>query len=370
MIKAHKRPKVMRRSARVYLNHLNRGKRYVLIGFLRQCHDITQYFIDLFWQRRDFRSDLADIDTIHRATNRFNITTRLAQCLAKQAKETVKASHAFKNKKPELHKHITTLYSHFVKVEPFYGSFDYTVKLIGSGAPRMVIPVKSTKVINHFIDDGWNFSKTIRLGRKDNKLFIDFIMEKPKPRLKEEGVIMGMDSNYKNGFCFSDGQRVGTEIYSRIQKFTCRQKHTYEEVKSLIGHALKQVDFSNVRMLCIENLKKVKHNKRGKFPRTFNRRLSHWLYAYAANLLKRKCEEQGIRLERKSPAYTSQFCSVCRRWDKRNRVGDRFKCVICGFSNHADLNSAQNLALLGEAGVYGLRSLPNPLLCEQSQSFG
>jgi IS605 OrfB family transposase len=62
---------------------------------------------------------------------------------------------------------------------------------------------------------------------------------------------------------------------------------------------------SQHQVLCVEDLKHVKSGKRGTFSRTQNRRLSHWLYAYVVDLLARHCEERGIRLERKHPAYTS-----------------------------------------------------------------
>ena len=202
-------------------------------------------------------------------------------------------------------------------------------------------------------------AKTIRLGRRGRRLFVDLIFEKPRPPLKTAGAVVGMDSNYKNGFVFSDEQVVGQTLYQRVQTFSKRQKHTYVQVKSLVGQALKQIDFYAICVLCTEDLKKVRHHKRGTFPRTLNRRLSHWLYDYTAEVLARHCEQRGVKLERKNSAYTSQFCRHCRRWDRRSRVRERFRCVQCGFSIHADLNAAQNLALLGEAGVYGLRSLPS-----------
>ena len=105
-----------------------------------------------------------------------------------------------------------------------------------------------------------------------------------------------------------------------------------------------------------EDLKKVKQGKRGTFSRLFNRRLSHWLYRTLVQLLERKCEEEGIQLVVKDPFKTSQFCSICNRWDRLNRKGDRFRCVHCGYLAHADHNAAHNLELLGVAGVYGLRS--------------
>ena len=362
MKKAHRhRPqKMMRRSSRVYLNDLNAGKADRLTEFLHRCHDALQYFVDVFWQRQDFSADLADLETVHRGRDGFGLTTRLAQALAKQAKEMVRSAHAQGKRQPQVRKHAVTLYCHFVKVERFDGSFDWAVKLVGSGAPRMVIPAKSTAHLNAKLADGWTVAKTIRLGRDHRKrLFVDFILEKPRPSLKTEGTIEGMDSNYKQGLVLSDGQTVGQAVYERIQTFSQRQKNTKAEIKSLVGHALKQLDLSGVKTLCIEHLKHVRQGTRGKFPRTLNRRLSHWLYAYIADWLARRCEELGIRLLRKSPDYTSMTCSVCDRCDRRSRVGDRFQCRHCGFSCDADLNAALNLKRLGEAGVYGLRSLPS-----------
>ena len=112
----------MKRSARVYLNDLNVGKLGVLIQFLALCHDVQQFFIDLFWQRRDFTGALTELPLIHRAVNRFGITTRLSQAMAKQAKE-IMASQRKKNrrKKPRLRRHVSTLFYHFVTVERFNG---------------------------------------------------------------------------------------------------------------------------------------------------------------------------------------------------------------------------------------------------------
>lgn len=362
MIKRHlkfKQPS-MRRSSRVYLNNLNVGKAQTLTEFLHLCHDVTQYFVDLFWQRQDFSSKLADLDTVHRGCERFSITTRLAQALAKQAKETVRSSHELDGGYPEGKKHFATLYSHFVNIEKFEGrEFNYAVRLIGSGAPRMIIPCRSTSHLNSKLADGWQMSKTIRLGLNNERLFVDFILEKPRPVLKDEGKIIGMDNNYKHGLVFSDKQVIGESAYARIQEFSKRQKHTHAEVNSLVGKELKSIDFSDIKVLAIEDLKNVKSDTRGTFPRIFNRRLSHWAYALIRERLQQDCEEHGVRLVLKNPAYTSQTCAVCGWCERANRQGDKFKCKRCGHEDQADHNASMNLEHLAVAGVYGLRSLPN-----------
>ncbi|MCI0711929.1 MAG: zinc ribbon domain-containing protein [Chloroflexi bacterium] len=370
MKKAHRKSKspIMRRTSRVYLNDLNAGKAQTVRDFLHLCHDATQYFIDLFWQRQDFSAELADLPTVQRGRDRFNITTRLAQALAKQAKETIRSQvEKDHQRKPQLHHWTVTLYYHFVDIQPFAGChFDVAVQLTGSGAPRMTIPVHATRHLNRKLTDGWQLSKTLRLGMRKGRLFVDFILEKPRPQKKTAGRVVGMDSNYVNGLIFSDGQHIGQELVKDIRQFPKRKKHTHSQIKSRIGQAIKQLDWSSIRVLVIEDLKHVQRGKRGTFPRTHNRRLSHWLYAYIADVLVRYCEEHGVRLERKHPAYTSQYCHICNRWDRRNRRGDRFTCVHCGYTAHADHNAAYNLELLGLAGVYGLRLLQSSRL----QSFG
>lgn len=353
---------IMSRSYRVYLNDLNQGKQEVLKNFLYSCHDIMQYFVDLFWQRQDFRGRLADLPTVHRAVKQFSTTTRLSQALAKQGSEVVASQRKkVKKRKPNLQSHVVTLFYHFVSVEPFNGKgFDWAVRFLGSGAPKgLVVPFQSTKPLNEKLADGWSLRKTIRLGMRKGRLFIDLLLEKKRPEPRQKGRVVGMDSNYKNGLVFSDGQNVGTELYQLIQGFAKRQKHTRAEIKSLLGQAIKQIDFSQIKMLVIEDLKKVKSGKRGTFSRRFNRRLSHWLYAYAASLLQRHCEIRGIEVQRKDPWKTSQRCNACGKWDRRNRRDDRFLCVNCNHADHADFNASKNLEFLGLAGIYGFRLLPS-----------
>ena len=283
MKKAHPksaRP-LMRRTSRIFLSDLNAGKAAIVRDFLHQCRDVTQYFVDLFWQRQDFSADLADLATVHRGRDRFGITTRLAQSLAKQAKEICRAAHANGHHKPRMQRWTTTLYSHFVILEAFAGKhFDYALRLIGSGAPRLTLPLHSTTHCNRFLAAGWTVAKTVRLGWRKGRLFVECLLEKARPALKTAGAVVGMDSNYKHGLVFSDGQTTGDTAYDTIQGFAKRQRHTHAHIKSLVGKALKQIDFSAIRVLCIEDLKHVKACKRGTFPRRLNRRLSHWLYNF------------------------------------------------------------------------------------------
>src|SRR5215475_9770469 len=350
-----RKKKTMNRSARIFLNDLNPSKADKLRAFLYLCHDVLQYFIDIFWARGEMSASFADLETVHLAVNRFGITTRLGQALAKQAMEIVASQRikpAKERKKPSLKRHVVTLFYHFLKLEEFQGEeFDYAAVFVGSGAPRLVTPFRSTAPINKRIADGWTISKTFRLGQRRRRLWIELIFEKQPPQPKTEGRIVGMDSNYRNGLVFSDRQQVAQELHAQIQSFDKREKHTRQQIKEELAREIKKIDLSNVKMVAIEDLKRVKDGKRGTFSRKMNRRLSHWQYAYAVDLLERRCQVAGVRMERKDPWKTSQHCPACGKWDKRNRRGDKFKCVLYSYSDHADFKAAKTLELLGLAGV-------------------
>ena len=84
------------------------------------------------------------------------------------------------------------------------------------------------------------------------------VKERPTRVTWKRPHIVGLDSNYRSGFVFSDGQHVGAEINTRIQAFGKRQKHTFKEVSDLVGKALRQVDWSRIDVLVLEGLRHVK----------------------------------------------------------------------------------------------------------------
>ena len=63
-------------------------------------------------------------------------------------------------------------------------------------------------------------------------------------------------------------------------------------------------------------------------------------------LLVRRLEDKAPgRVERVSPALTSQRCSACGQVDRGSRESQAvFRCTACGFACHADVNAAINIA--------------------------
>jgi len=63
-------------------------------------------------------------------------------------------------------------------------------------------------------------------------------------------------------------------------------------------------------------------------------------------LLARRLEQKAPgRVEKISPAFTSQQCSACGQVDGKSRESQAvFRCTACGFACHADVNAARNIA--------------------------
>ena len=62
-------------------------------------------------------------------------------------------------------------------------------------------------------------------------------------------------------------------------------------------------------------------------------------------LVRRLQDKAPGRVEKISPAFTSQRCSACGQVDRDSRQSQAvFRCTACGFACHADVNAARNIA--------------------------
>lgn len=349
----------MIRSVRI-CSPLNKNKLQEVHHFLEVYNNCVNYFIARLWTEQRFKGSYLESEYINATNHRFDLTARLLQCAGKQSLEIVKSQRKKARKRMPRFKVLSaTLDSRFWKITPDYNAFEWLKLQSGF---TFYLPFKKTKMWNKWADKGFVLAKSIRISIKRSKLFIDFIFEKEAPEVKTEGNTEGLDLGYVNLAVCSDGQVIGEHLNEFIRTFKKREKHTHKQIEQKTLQELKKLDLSNINRLVVENLKYVKHGKRGMFSRTHNRRLSHWLYARVRKWLVQHCEELGVRIEVKSPYKTSQYCHICHKWDRRNRNGEKFKCVNCGHEEHADFNASINLKLLGLAGVYSLRSLQTSLV--------
>lgn len=69
-------------------------------------------------------------------------------------------------------------------------------------------------------------------------------------------------------------------------------------------------------------------------------------------MLEDKAARRGVLITYVDPAYTSQTCHECGCVDAANRPERHiFKCVACGYENHADINAAKNILKRADFGA-------------------
>lgn len=104
------------------------------------------------------------------------------------------------------------------------------------------------------------------------------------------------------------------------------------------------VDFAltnGVGIIRMEDLTEIRN--RAKSKKEAGRNLHSWAFYQLQKMIKYKAEMVGIRFELVKPDYTSQTCK-CGHREKANRNGIQFRCKKCGYTCHADLNGAINIA--------------------------
>lgn len=80
---------------------------------------------------------------------------------------------------------------------------------------------------------------------------------------------------------------------------------------------------------------------------SFERRKKAWTRVYGA--IADRAERKGVSVTQVDRAYTSITCPSCDHKGRENRATrDRFECVMCAFSGHADVVAAMNIARKAE----------------------
>jgi IS605 OrfB family transposase len=112
--------------------------------------------------------------------------------------------------------------------------------------------------------------------------------------------------------------------------------------------------------LVLENLKDIRKRTRMRRKTETQRRIHSWSFAQLRGFIGYKAEERGCTVVAVDPRHTSQACSRCGHSARNNRRSrDLFVCRMCGYSLHADLNGARNIAAKyrAEGGISALSGL-------------
>ena len=342
----------MKRSSRYTLKFATQKKKELL----NQTFEVYGYYlqktIDLMWTKQ---ISLKKKMSSKQITWMDNLGGQYKDIIYQKASQIVRSCRFKKGRKNKpIVKHFCIDFTqNQIKVEPASNSYDKWLRLklpfVKDDKKKerieILIPLKEHRHSLKFKD--WKQAKTIKLS----PTYAIFTYEKETPKPKDEGEIIGLDSGYKNLLTTSKGQFIGKGFDKTYEKITRKRQGSKAFKRALIERNQKvnqtinrELDLANIKEIRVENLKNLKKNIKGKFRKEFNNKFQRWNYGQVLIKLERKTEEEAVQFTRIPPAYTSQTCPQCHFKHKKNRVLERFKCLKCGYSEHADIVGAINIA--------------------------
>lgn len=364
----------MIKSTKVSLKFTNKTKLHDLNSLIEEYRRVAGLFIDILWEMDKIPALIPKTIT---GSVKTWLSARMIQCAGKQASgivrgvrkkydqrswviERLKTEGKFKQArklagthkrrgitKPNHNNVLPELDSRFIDIDLENNtSFDgwITISSIGKSL-KIKIPFKKTRHFNELYKIG-SLKGGVRLSTNNITLLFDI----PIPLQKPSGECIGIDIGFIDILTTSNGSQISSDPHGHTLQSICNtlSRKTYgskgflkaqRHREQFLRWSVKQIDFSNVRIVRLENFKLLRQRTR------CSRLLSHWNYADIFGALNSMLALQGVLVEKVSSPFTSQRCSVCGWVRKRNRKGKRFKCTSCGFTLDADLNASRNIAL-------------------------
>jgi len=333
----------MIRKSTISLNYINSGKLSILVNFIYEYSKLVNFYIDRLWINKTFKDKYLNKNEL--ISNTW-LSSRIKNVAGMQALQIVKSQRKNKIKtKPFFNKKSINLDINFIDIQPGNNSFDLWIKIksLTTNPGGFLIPSKKHYHFNSFVNNGWNIKKSARLRFDRGILSLDVFFEKIM-LIKTIGKAVGLDSGIKKLAVLSDGQIIGKDLESKIDKILRKQhgsksqKRAIIERNEYINSEIKKIDFSKIKDLVVEDLNNLhKNNKK------ISSKLNSWNYSYFLKKLDSLCEVVGVQCHKVDPSYTSQTCPRCGFIHRSNRVGELFKCKKCDYTSDADLVASLNI---------------------------
>jgi len=261
------------------------------------------------------------------------------------------------------------------------GAFDYWLRVstLDKGQP-VWLPIKLYRHAQVILEQYEQLCASVTLNKRKGRWSATFVVERHNRKGKARGVV-GVDLGMSAVATTSQAQQYGrfvAEVQHRLNKAQAKRvrkqklnaclrhkgkptlsledSRTEAFVRNGVGRALNQL-IADLPAGCAVALERLKVADMRFKSRAGNRLLKAYQLGYLRDRLKFKLDEHAIRYRSVQPAYSSQQCSQCGFVLPLNRPDQaHFKCLWCGYQQHADLNAALNIA--ERFGDQALNALP------------
>ena len=349
---------------------------------LTEYSKVVNFFIEKFWELTPNKAQLLAPIVNLPATW---LSARLRKVAAREAIDMILSA---KNKEdPEARKYKPHHYGKSMSVSSTIATLNVKktastydcwlhIASVGKGI-ILDLPIKLHKHFNGLKERGKRLAAYVI---KPDCVQFSFEIETGKK--KEDGIVLGVDTGINALASTSDGKQYGKDVKQLVEEIkrkqhgSKRQQQARRALKQRMDEVAKEVvKQDNVKMVIVEDLKKLNHKTKVKRRLTKNMRrsLGIWAYRYWLNRIQLATEDNRVALRRVNPAYTSQRCSACGHTERGNRNGEMFLCLKCGHRENADVNAAKNIEFRWTSRPYGAASKPenvgNKFFCPMGKIF-
>jgi len=345
------------RSSKTTIKFATQKKRDILNEIMDEYSRVANIFIEMFFgngfQKKDLKKEITNIPESW-------LSARMRQCCAREALGMVQgavmsaAAEGIEAVKPKHTGRKMILSSQCVRIEKGLNSFDLWLVIHSVGNKmKLYIPLKKHHHMNLF--SGWKMSDSVTISRK----YIMFSFEKETGEKKTEGKLTGIDCGINHLLATSEGNLYGPEVKSLINVIKRKKQasEAYKRAKKTLSYYIhkivKELNFKELRLAVVENLKNLKQGKKKNRSKAFRKTLGNWNYRELLRIIEMRCEENRVSFRSVNPYKTSQTCPSCSHAERGSRVSENFKCLKCGYSGQADIVGSLNILTRFTTGQYG-----------------
>jgi putative transposase len=234
---------------------------------------------------------------------------------------------------------------------------------------------------------------TADLIQRDGHWWLHVVVSVPAPQVEPTDEVVGVDLGLSRPAVTSTNRFLGKRAWKAIEgrlfklkralqkkgsrsarRHLKRVRHKQARFRRNADHVLAKQTVQSVQpggTLVLENLKDIRKRARMRRKTETQRRIHSWSFAQLKGFIGYKAEERGCRVVAVDPRHTSQACSRCGHIARNNRRSRAlFVCRKCGFSLHADLNGARNIAAKyraeGGRAAFGGLSVNQPIVSDST----
>jgi transposase len=333
---------VLQRAVKVSLQWLGPKDRRRLAALLQAYRAAVNFFVRLLWRE----PSLGFTTPTSKRLVRTRLSGRYRDQALKQAWELVTAT---KKSAAALgvvagrpfFRGMAILDAKFVDVEAVEGEHDLLVRLSSlKKGERLSLPTKGTRVLRKWLaKPGARLVQGAGLGDGD---LLTLWVELPKPALRLEGPVLGVDVGVRHLLATSDGMFLGSDFRDVRDKVKRRKPgskgrgRARRERDDLICAAVKRLPWREISAVAVEDLSGIKRGKKRGQGKRLRRALAAWRPPVVHQRLLALAAEHGVLAISVPGFWNSVTCPTCGHRSRANRSGPVFRCQDCGHLDDAD----------------------------------